>query len=209
MIPIPYHLRHLAKLESDKENTITVSIHCICGNDTFYVYENCFTKEEEALMKPYYDALEYLAVGGYASTTTKDKDGTIHHWKLWDEKGNRKEEVTMPEQPYFVGVQVIKAVCAKCNEEHIIFDDRVNGYNGMVSDKEKKVIEYMPHFKRKNRLPHRILIWIENDESLEKFNRNTLMNYDEKSYSDSYSWISIYGINEIGKKRKLYDIETA
>ena len=67
-------------------------------------------------------------------------------------------------------------------------------------------LEYQPQFRQKCRAPVAIRIKVENDGSLEEFNANTSLNFDEKAYSNAFSWIAIYNRD---KKRKLFEFETA
>lgn len=79
----------------------------------------------------------------------------------------------------------------------------------MTSEKEPNVLAYQPLFKQKGSQSYRIIIKIENDPSHEEFNSQSGLAFDEQQYSDSFSWIVIYGIDGGGKKKKLFDCETA
>lgn len=208
MIPIPEHLEKFSKLKDTNENTITFSLKCKCGNDRFMIMNNYLTKKEKALEKPYYDALTILLKTPYGNTTTIDERGNIHHWKNLSADGKQRQEVIVPERPYFSGITVVKAVCQSCGKEIVIFDSKVNGYDGMTSNNEEHK-NYTPNFKQKGKTLYQIEVKIENDMSLEEFQKNTGGKYDFEFYSNAYSWISIYGISENGKKKKLFDFETA
>jgi hypothetical protein len=79
----------------------------------------------------------------------------------------------------------------------------------MTSDKNNELINYKPMFKQKGKKEWLLQIKIENDESLELFNENTGLDFDEKQYSNAFSWIIIYGTDSKGKKIKLFEVETA
>ena len=152
-----------------------------------------------------------LASAG-AATCTRDEDGTFHHWKLYEpEKGlnGKREEVFIPDPPYFSGIEVIKAKCLNCEKEHVIFDSRIHGYDAMTGEKDRKTMEYEPHFKLKCKEAVSLEVKIENDESLEEFKDNTALNFTEEQYSDAFGWIAVYRINSNGKKAKIFDSETA
>ena len=212
MIPIPEYLKDYATLKKNKTDTVSFSISCSCGNTFFVIMENYFTKEEKALSKPYYDALTLLDSRGpegyFGSMYTIDEDGKGHHWKLLSADGKKRMEVIVPERPFFSSIDVIKAVCSVCGKEMVLFDSRKNGYDGMISEHEKEN-EYIPHFRQKGKSPYQIEIIVENDPSLEDFREASSIDCSFEFYSDSFSWIRIYGINETGKKKKLFDIETA
>jgi len=210
-IPIPRYLKHIAKPQKQQKTWTRFGICCTCGCEKFLVYQNYLNKEELLLEKPYYDALDEMFSAG-ASTCTRDEDGTLHHWKLYEpSKGlkGRHEEVFLPDRPSFSGIVVIKAKCIKCEKEHLLFDSRMHGYDGMTDEKDPKVIEYEPHFNLKCKEAVSLEVKVENDESLEEFRNNTDLGFTEEQYSDAFSWISIYRINSQGKKAKIFDWETA
>ncbi|MBQ8742201.1 MAG: hypothetical protein IJZ03_09125 [Clostridia bacterium] len=213
-IPIPRYIRHIAKLQKQQKTWTHFGICCTCGCEKFLVYQNYMNKEEMLLEKPYYDALHEMFSGGL-STCTRDEDGTLHHWKLYEQyepgKGfvRRREEVFLPDRPYFSGIVVIKSKCIKCEKEYLLFDSRMHGYDGMTNEKDQATIEYEPHFKLKCKEAVSLEVKVENDESLEKFQDNTDLGFTEEQFSDAFSWIIIYRINNNGKKAKIFDWETA
>ena len=50
---------------------------------------------------------------------------------------------------------------------------------------------------------------VENDASLEEFNENTGLDFSEEQYSNAFSWITIYKLNDKGKATIIFDEETA
>jgi len=57
--------------------------------------------------------------------------------------------------------------------------------------------------------PRRIFFQIENFDTLEEFCKDMEEEYDEVTFSNSFSWIWVYTIDENGKKTKLFEYETA
>ena len=210
-VPIPNYLKHIAVFDKFKSNWTYFSIKCTCGCDRFEVYESCLNKEEKALEKPYVDALlEWYGWENKSKCVTKDEDGTFHRWRLYEpSKGlqGKHEEIIIPERPFFSGIVVIKVKCAECGKEHIIFDNRLHGYDGMTGEETKEALEYEPHFKRKCKDIVSLCIKIENDESFEEFQED--LGFTEEQYSDAFSWITIYKVNALGKKTQIFDWECA
>lgn len=212
-MPIPNYLKTITFDETRKGSFTVLKVKCSCGSMLFDVFESYLDKAEWEACKPYYDALDKLYTGGRASTCTIDEDGTVHHWVLFSSDLNGpKEEVFVPEPPVFSSIQVIKAKCSKCQKEHILFDSRYHGYSGKygnaATNSEK---EYVPHFRQKRRrdtLPVLLCVQLEYDDNLEEFQQNTGIACDYANYSDAYTWITIYAIDENGKKRKLFERET-
>ena len=150
-IPIPRYLKHIAKPQKQQKTWTRFGICCSCGCEKFLVYQNYMNKEELLLEKPYYDALDEMFSAG-ASTCTRDEDGTLHHWKLYEpSKGlkGRHEEVFLPDRPYFSGIVVIKSKCIKCEKEYLLFDSRMHGYDGMTNEKDQPTIRIRTAFQVK------------------------------------------------------------
>ncbi len=207
MIPIPKYLDKHVTLIRSKDNTILLSFHCDCGSDKFTVAKNVFNRSERALLKPYYDSIKN-SLSRYGSYCTLDDEGKLHHWKRLSDDRNDVIEVFLLPEPDFATVTVLKAKCSGCGKEHILFDNRSNGYDAMTSD-EHKGMDYIPHFNHYSKKEYALEIKIENDETFEIFKKNTGIDCSEEFYSDAFSWIIIYGIDEDGKRRKLFEFETA
>ena len=207
MVPIPKYLEKNSTLIRRKGNKVVVSFQCDCGSNTFVVARNKLIRAERELLKPYYDALEN-SLSRYGSWCTEDENGQIHHWKQLSDDRNDITEVYVPPKPPFATVTVLKAKCTSCGKEHILFDSRINGYDAMTSE-ERDDTEHVPHYNSYSKNQYNLEICIENDESLDKFIEATGINESEEFYSDAFSWIAIYGIDENQKRRKLFEFETA
>ena len=85
--------------------------------------------------------------------------------------------------------------------------NRLHGYDGMTGEETKEALEYEPHFKRKCKDTVSLYIKIENDESFEEFQED--LGFTEEQYSDAFSWITVYKVNELGKKTQIFDWECA
>lgn len=206
-MPIPNYLKHLAVFEKQKDTWTCFSIKCPCGCEKFTIYENYLTKEEKALEKPYYDALAEMYTLDMSRRTTRDENGLQHTWRLLED-GSRKE-IIVPARPFFSGITSIKIKCVECGKEHLIFDSRIHGYDGMTSELTQETLTYEPHFKLKCKNAVSLQIKIENDETFEEFLNLTGLDFSEKQYSDSFGWIIIYKVDEKGKKTKIFDWEAS
>ncbi len=115
-------------------------------------------------------------------------------------------------ESYLDKKEAVKIKCSECGKEYTIYDSRYNGYSGMFCtecSEEKK--NYIPHFKLKKRRdnsPVEICIEVEHDENLEAFKANTGIDCTFDEYTDAYTWITIYSIDNNSKKRKLFEFET-
>lgn len=212
---IPAYLKPIAREVKVKGGKTTVALVCECGNDLFWLYENKLTKEEKKQMEPHEKALDELYSGGYGSYCTKDEDGTLHHWRLVEPKilwkPAKAVEVFVPEAPAFAGIVSMQAECSGCGKVHTIFDNRIHGYDGVFCN-DNADLTYQPHYQKRttrDKLPRKIEIVIENDETLEEFRKNTDIDCDEAAYSNAFGWIAIYAIDAKGKKSRILDFETA
>ena len=211
MILVPDYLKDIACDETRKGTWLSFSVRCTCGNRHFTVFKNYHTKQEQELMKPYFDALEDSVSGCWASTCTRDDDGTLHYWKLFTPFGLKgpKKEVFIPEAPLCACVEVVRIVCDTCAKEYTLFDNRIHGYDGVISEDRDVKLAYQPSFKKKCRTPVNIKVKIENDPTVEEFRENSGLDADEGAYSNGFGWIGIYVTNNDGKTKKIFDFETA
>ncbi len=207
MIPIPAHLTHLAAspVENAQKGTVMFSLNCPCGSGAFTLWQNCLTRQERAKWDAYAQA---LLPGGYATMMTVDADGGRHHWKAKEPLCEEWEEYFPPEEPADVpNVTAIKAVCAHCGREHLLFDSRRHGYDAMTTPLSEADAAHQPRFHQKTRKPMGLWVVVENLPSLEAF-RAEFGPAGEREYSNSFSWIWLYGISETGKRRKLWEWES-
>lgn len=211
MIPVPEYLRKNGKVLKTGKSWTQFRFVCDCGCESFLPYQNCYNAEEEKAMKPYYDALDYLLTGEGWSTCTIDEDGALHHWKFFSEDGldEEKEEVILPEEPFFAGITVVKVQCTRCGAEHILFDSRYHGYDGVTGSPAEEALTYQPHFRPKCRSAVAVEVKVENDPTVEAFRENTGLELDAGQYANAFSWIAIYVVSALGKRKKIFEAETA
>lgn len=207
MIPVPMYLKKNAIIVQEMSDSIKFTFQCDCGSKRFAVVRNVLSRSEKDLLKPYYDALEN-SMSEYGSWCTKDENGIFHFWKRLSEDQNDVIEVFIPPKPEFALAVMLKAKCSVCGKEYVLFDSRKNGYDAMTSE-DMDDSDYIPHFQNYRKKQYVLEIKIENDESLDAFIENTGIDCSEEYYSNAFSWITIYGIDENGKRRKLFESETA
>lgn len=210
MIPIPAYLRNNAVNSKQTRTNIQFDFVCNCGNEEFFIFQNHLTEEEQVIVAEYEKALSKAFKGSWTYTMETDEEGVMHYWRLYTplEMYGPKKEVFPPEKPPFADVNVIKVQCAHCGKEYVLFDSRHHGYDAVTVD-NSDISAYVPFFKQKNRSPVRVVIKVINDSSLEEFIENTGEDCNEDFYSNAFGAISIYTVNCDGKKRKIFDAETA
>ena len=209
-MPIPNYLKEIGFNETKKSGRTCFEAKCPCGGDKFHIYKNKFTKEEKALIKPHLDAWDYLRSVGWPYCCKIDENGKYHYYKI---KFDVREEVFVPEMPPFALTEAYKAACGECGREFIVFDNRFYGYDAVLASEGMNLdFEYKPTYvqkKFKDGKPRRIFFQIENFDTLEEFCEDMEEEYDEVTFSNSFSRIWVYTIDENGKKTKLFEYETA
>ena len=207
-MPIPEYLQTYAVNPQTKKSHTAFDLRCTCGHELFRASRRVETKEEKRLLKPYYDYLEFIYK--CPRKYTIDENKIVHYWH--SENGVWVED-NYPERPSFAGIEVFRVTCAACGHEITVFDSRYHGYDALYCDgltPEAKA--YEPAFRptgSRDGSPMRIALKLEHDESLEEFRENVgdEATYDE--YADAFTWIWVYATDQKGKKKKVFEFETA
>ena len=209
MIPVPHYLKNNSKIIKHNKSNIQLSFICDCGCDTFSLYENDYTIEESKIIHSYEEEFSKIFKGSWDYTITRDDNGKLHHWRLYTPLGlyGFKKEVFPPQEPFFAFIKIVKVKCSHCQKEHILFDNRIHGYDGVFNKNTEDIMNYHSLFKQKYDNV-RIEIKIENDPSLDVFIENTGIECNENQYSNAYGWISICAINHSKKRKIVYECET-
>lgn len=211
-VPIPNYLKELAVLQEQTNGWALFSLKCTCGCNQFWVSTNHLNKEENALKKAYYDALNEVYSPQMQEHLRKDENGERHYFRFLEpEKGwdGKIEEVIIPERPFFLDVCVVRVRCAECGKEHLVFDSRLHGYSGTVQRPSQKILDYEPHLRQKGKEAVALEVWVVNDETFEKFQDLELYmetidsDFTQEQYSNSFNAIQISRTNHLGAKRKI------
>lgn len=204
MIPTPDYLKQYSSKQTQKGNLLSFKLKCSCGCESFTILEKNYTNDEKRLIKEYEDSLP--KIGWHSIHGELDSAGKpCHYIKIL---GIFKKHITFPPTPVFMEVNVVKAICLKCQKEIVLFDSRYHGYEGMIANDEEAK-KYIPLFKQRGNGSYNIIVTIENEPSLEAFIENLNEQCSYEFYSNSFSCICIYGLDNNGKKKLLYDFETA
>ena len=207
-MPIPAYLQRYAANPQAKNNLTMFDLRCQCGHDLFFALRRAETKEEKRLVKPYYDYLDLVFSG--PRRVTRDEDGTARHWHT---ENDEWVEDNYPEKPFFAFIDVFHVVCASCGNEITVFDTRYHGYDALYCDTlTAEAAAYKPTFRRtgnRDSSPMKIAVKLEHDESLEEFRESTGTDATHEEYADAFTWIWVYAIDQNGRKKKIFESETA
>ena len=180
---ITSHLEHIAVAENDM-----LRLQCPCGCELFLLYRNAYSSEEQAVLDAYEAECSKLLRHGTICGKS-DADGTVHIYRR--RFGLFRHEIILPERPSFADITVIKAICAECSTEHLLFDNRLHGYDALT---EQETIPYtVTLYRPMTKKPY--IIWIQ-------------LEWDDDP--DDFGWIGIGVSSSVnGKMRRVFDAETA
>lgn len=180
---IPSHLQQIAVEDRDR-----LRLQCHCGCESFLLYRNAYSPDEQAVLDAYHRECSRL-LGHGAIYGTSDADGTVHTYRR--RFGFFRQEIILPQSPCFADIAVIEAVCANCGAEHLLFDNRMHGCDASAEDKTTsyEVTLYRPLLQK----PHIVWIQLEWDDDPEDF-----------------GWIGIaVSSSAKGRRRWVFEAETA
>ena len=207
-MPIPVYLQKYAVNPQTKKSHTAFDLRCTCGHELFHASRRAETKEEKRLVRPYHDYL--LTVFSGPRKVTKDEDGTVHHWHTEDSEW---VEDNYPERPFFAGIEVFRVTCAACGHEITVFDSRYHGYDALYCDRlTPEAKDYEPTLLptgSRDGSPMRIALRLEHDESLEEFRENVGAEATYEEYANAFTWIWVYATDPKGKKKRIFESETA
>lgn len=211
-IPVPYYIKKIAKIELVKENWVTISIHCECGCDEFYLYINQFTKDQKNRIDQYNNDFDKALRGQplHKVLFKSDKEGCVHTYVT--EFGIIKKEIYLPNPPEYASLLVYKAKCSECGNEYILFNNGIHGYDAVTAEPTPYLSDFQYTFRERkfnDKLPRRVFIKYENVESIEEFYDASDEKMDEVTYSNGFSWIVIYAVSPDGEKTEICSEETA
>ena len=207
-MPIPEYLQTYAVNPQTKKNHTAFDLRCTCGHELFRASRRVETKEEKRLLKPYYDYLEFIYK--CPRKYTIDENKIVHYWH--SENGVWVED-NYPEKPFFAFIDTLCVTCAACEKRITLFDSRFHGYDAIYcGDLTPEAEAYEPAFRpigNRDGSPMRIALKLEHDESLEEFRENIGAEATYEAYADAFTWIWVYAIDQKGKKKKIFESETA
>lgn len=125
-LPYPAHLKPISEMIEQGETFSTLRLRCPCGCRKFYFGRAAYTPEEHAALREH-EELCRAATDGYRIKTKVDKQGkqiTLRKQGLF----GHWEAVEVPPVPECYYVTAVRAVCAECGGAHLIFDNRLHGF---------------------------------------------------------------------------------
>lgn len=165
-------------------------LQCPCGCELFALFRNAYTPDEQAVLDAYNKECGRL-LGHGAVYGASDADGTVHTYRR--RFGLFRQEIILPECPSFSDITVIKAICANCGTEHLLFDNRLHGYDALTEAETDSASYEVTLYRPLVQKPHIVWIRLEWDDDPERF-----------------GWIGIaVSASAKGRRRWVFEAETA
>lgn len=200
---IPIYLKDYTEVQKNKKHIITLRVVCKCGCDSFYLLKNRLevakTNIIEAQEKKF---TKWRNIENYIDPITK-----IRYLVTKNVFGKIYDMIPISRLDNINEINIIKVKCSKCENEKIIFDNRHNGYNSMVTDKRFFHMdkEYFYDLIQKETMG--VEIKLQNDLTYEEYCEEVGKEFADE-YQNAFSSITIYGI--INKTKKIFfEEETA
>lgn len=211
MIPIPTHLREMAESADGHGEKLCFFLRCPCGETLFTLEESDLSPKEKAAERAHEKAVKTLFSDcPYGFSLTYDGEN-FHYWKHLSEAKEKgeKEEIPVPPGSHFTSHTVVRCRCSSCGRSSVLFDGRLHGYDAVTAEEAVDAQDDVLFFRQRTRKPIRLQVEIENDPDLETFRANTGLDFDEDQYAEAFSWITIRSVSPLGKKKVLFEYETA
>jgi len=210
MLLIPKYLESLSQVIKNNKDAVTIKIISKCGNDNFLVFKNTVQKSAKQIEKE----KEIEAFGkrcgwrSYSGGILKDGKNYMYRRNIF---GVIVDKVDVSDLPHN-HTNIVKAKCSECNEEYVLFDNRIHGYNAFaekLGNPNKQVsdeIEFeQKTFKGSKNSIIEIQIKIINQHSFEEFLEDVdCENATKEDYSNAFHDIAIDGIvKDLSNKKVL------
>lgn len=197
----PLYLSKYLINQIEKKDVLILRIGCECGCSSFRFLENFEDKETEHKEKK--------LMSMFAKTNERyiDPDTKAKYFVKRNIFGKIKIKIPESELDNFGSARIVKAVCTSCKREIILFDSRYHGYDAVVGNKQNldknRQYQYREMANQIMQLEIELLQDIPYDEFLDEFGLELAENY-----SNAFSYITIYGLDEKGRRHRLFEEET-
>lgn len=137
-----------------------------------------------------------------------DKDKIVHYFKInageFPLSYKEMEEIDPRDDNV-----IIKARCAQCSKEYVLFDNRIYGCDSAdFENKELEEYEFKERVLNKNEgKSYRIEISLKNYWDFDDVKSNGNEGFTADDYSNLFNYINIKAIDECNKKIKIYSEE--
>lgn len=215
---LPIHLKDFAYNCVQSKGKIAFDLKCTCGNQNLKIIKGKTneSKQAEERWNSYWRKYKFVPIFKFSDAIER-KSGK-RYWYGSTLFGIRVGKLYEEISDCVKDLCVVKAICPKCSEEFVLFDNRKHGYDALTDILDEQQFDKVdvPYADEKS-LTFRnacqgnecsITIAIRNDLPLEDFYETFDKNASDANYSNAFSWIKIVAIVD-SKKHVILDTETS
>ena len=140
MIGVPDYISPYAHDIRTAKDGVSFGIQCTCGCRTLALLKNTFSAEEKRILDEYEKSLPDIKRHTVRGGVGEDGKPYLCIRRLFF----FRKYIEFPPAPYFANIRTVKAVCEACNQEIVIFDSRLHGYDSMEASEEE--LRYVPYY---------------------------------------------------------------
>lgn len=202
---IPPHLIPLADTPEEEDDVVTLRLRCPCGSLRFRLEESVFTPEEQAQADAYTVASQRVC-RGCSIRDRKDSQGqmTLMRRRLpfgrWEPL-----KPLLPEPPAFIDVQALRGTCRICGAQHLVFDNRVHGFDALSGEFTGAPMAWQPHWQEIP-MPEEATVCMEvyNDVALEEM-RAFIPGFRTEDACRAFGHIAVWSETAQGRDDLLFE----
>ena len=144
---LPIHLRPLAANPAREDGLLTMTLRCPCGSTRFRL-EEAFPNEAEQAAIDEWRAAEKVLRRGHIFRMRRDAGGQMALMRRRFFFG-RWEPVKplLPPPPCYMDVLALRGTCWGCGKTHLIYDNRVHGFDALMGEYTGEAMAWQPQWK--------------------------------------------------------------
>lgn len=144
---LPRHLRPLAADPVREDGLLTMTLRCPCGCTRFRLEEAVPGAAEQAAIDEW-QALDTAARRWHIVRLREDENGQKvlmrRHFFFgrWEPMASVR-----PEAPCYIDVLALRGTCRSCGKLHLIYDNRVHGFDALSGEFSGDAMRWQPQWK--------------------------------------------------------------
>lgn len=204
---LPTHLRPLAADPAWYAECLTMTLRCPCGCTRFQLEEAAHSAAEQAAIDEW-EAANKAARKGRILRFRKNEDGQTElmcrrilfgRWEPF--------ESLIPPPPCCMDVRALRGICRSCGKIHLIYDNRVHGFDALMGEYVGEAMTWQPQWRRID-LPEEALIRVDIPEadagSLEDM-RQFIPGFTPEMTCDAFQCIEVWSDVNGRRDAMLFD----
>ena len=144
---LPTHLRDLAADPVREGDLLTMTLRCPCGCTRFRLEEAVPSAAEQAAIDEW-QAQDEAARKWHIVRMRTDEAGrkVLMRRHIFFGRWEPMADVR-PEAPCYIDVLALRGVCRDCGRTHLIYDNRVHGFDALMGEYTGEAMAWQPQWK--------------------------------------------------------------